>query len=195
MKVGFVGTHSTGKTATAEALQTNDNVVFVPSSARKVYASKGKLNRDADRESQILTTLARSVDVERAWAENPDKIVVSDRTPLDSLAYTKYQMDHVWPDHELDEFYWTYSEKFVKSSMEKFDLLFFFHSSSIPLIGDGVRELDDNYRIAIETMLIDMITSDPNIARKIVVAPAGTIEQRANFIYDRIVRQNASLYI
>ncbi len=187
MRIGFMGTHSTGKTATAEKLATYGDFVFVPSSARRVAASGGKVNRQADRESQILTTLARAVDLEKAYQDSPGKIILSDRTPLDSLAYTKYQADYIWDSDDLSDFYWTYSSKFVYQAMRSFDRLFFFSAASLSLIEDGLREKDDLYRQQIEKILADLIVDDEWIASKVVVVPAGTIEWRADYIYGKIV--------
>lgn len=184
MRIGFIGSHSTGKTSVAQLIDSrHDNVIYVPSASRKVLADGMPLNRQADEVSQILTTVARIVDEQIAVEENPDKITLSDRTPLDSLAYTKYQIDRVWGG--AHEFYWNYSEKFVKAAMLKYDLVFYFPVGRFALTPDGVRDLDEAYRTSIDEIVVQLL-STTKLNNDYVPMIDGSVEERAAFVEDTI---------
>lgn len=187
MRIGFIGSHSTGKTSVAEMIKKDvfvgKDFIFVPSSARKVAASGLYVNRAADRESQVLTTLARVVDEQRAYEENPDKHILSDRTPLDSLAYTRYQIEKVWPDDPSMPFFWDYNRKFVEQAMSHYDILFYFPVGAFALTRDGLREDDEKYRSDIDDIMLDLMSA-MNV--NAIDVPDGPVSHRARFVYEKI---------
>lgn len=188
MRIGFIGSHSTGKTSVA--LRVNDlmnNVLYVPSASRKVLAAGGKLNREATKESQILTTVARVVDEQSAYESNAGKIILSDRTPLDSLAYTKYSLDNIWGE---DEFYWNYSDKFVRSAMLNYDLVFYFPVGRFAITPDGVRDPDEGYRTAIDEIILELL---PNVdlLYPYIDMIDGSVAERADFVIKKIQEHGA----
>jgi predicted ATPase len=182
MRVGFIGSHSTGKTSVAKYITELDpKWTFVPSTARKVAAAGLGVNRQADHMSQILTTLSRFVDESRAHELNPDSM--SDRTPLDSLAYTKYQIDNVWIGNDLNDFYWDYSKKFVIEAMKNYDLVFYFPVDAFAMTSDGLREEDERYRSDIDGIIVELIR---DLGIKVLSVPNGTIEERSLYVLENI---------
>jgi nicotinamide riboside kinase len=186
MRIGFIGSHSTGKTSVALRLaEEHRNILYVPSASRKVLADGMPLNRQADEVSQILTTLARVVDEQSAYEENADKIILSDRTPLDSLAYTKYQIDAVWGGEH--KFYWDYSEKFVKSAMLNYDLVFYFPVGQFALTPDGVRDTDEYYRERIDEIIEDLL-GETELLNPYITMIDGSVAERTEFVKQQIRR-------
>lgn len=149
MRIGFLGSHSTGKTSVAEELTRSrllGDMAFVPSTARKIGAAGYPINQLATPLSQFLVTVSRIVD-EDTIAKGEHKYTVSDRTPLDSLAYTYWQANNVWNmDHE--DPYITYSRELVLEHMHKYDFVFFF-PVTWGLVSDGVRSDDVKYRVEV----------------------------------------------
>lgn len=184
MRIGFVGSHRVGKTSVAEYICGNDLVgedfVFIPGSTRKIQAAGFEVNDAINPVGQILTILARFVDETRAVEENPDKHTITDRTPLCSLAYTKYQIDNVWDASPEVDFYWEYSRKFVQQSMKDYDKLFYFSSGAFEI----ADQRDAQYRFEIDQLIIDMITE---FGIGVEIVPPGSVRDRAKFVYDRIV--------
>jgi predicted ATPase len=190
MRIGFTGSHSTGKTSVAKTIaDENPFWAFVPSTARKVADAGLGVNREADHLSQMITTLSRFVDESRAH-EGGFGYTVSDRTPLDSLAYTRYQMDNVWTGNELNDFYWDYSKKFVIEAMKVYDHVFYFPVGAFALTLDGLRENDESYRSDIDA-IIRALLIELNIDA--IIVPDGTVEERTDFVMGWCER--ASIYV
>lgn len=149
MRVGFMGSHSTGKTTVAEEIVKSrllPDSVFVPSTARKIAAAGYPANEQATEVSQILVTLSRIID-ENTIASGNHAYTFSDRTPLDSLAYTFWQAEHVW-QMPGDSPYLTYSRALVLDHMTKYDHIFYF-PVEWDLVDDGFRSTDIKYRMEI----------------------------------------------
>lgn len=149
MRIGFLGSHSTGKTSVADEIVKSrllGDIAFVPSTARKINSFGYSINQQATPVSQFLVTVSRIVDEDIIASGNHD-YTVSDRTPLDSLAYTHWQAKNVW-QMEKDDPYLTYSRELVLAHMKKYDFVFFF-PVTWGLVSDGVRSDDDRYRVEV----------------------------------------------
>lgn len=179
MRLGFTGSHSTGKTSVAELFaDQNRFYTFVPSTARKVAAAGLGVNRQADHLSQVITTISRFVDESRAHEEGYG-YTVSDRTPLDSLAYTLYQIKNVWGESDFNDFYWDYSKKFVMETMRSYDKIFYYPVGAFALTQDGLRENDEKYRSDIDAIIKELLIE---LDIPACVMPDGTVQERADFV-------------
>jgi hypothetical protein len=179
MKIGFCGAQGTGKTSVAEILIKDPDMIdrnwkFVPSTARVAMSEGYALNRDADELSQLLTTCSRIV----AEFNTEDDItsVFSDRTPLDSLAYTAYQFSHVW--NASSKFYWDISNGIVKKHMMEYDKLFYFPVLWAP-VADGDRDPDVGYQQSIDHYIVSFLEV---FGLKYEIIPGTTPQQRAEFV-------------
>ena len=144
MRIGFVGTHSTGKTTLLEKIKEsgilNDHE-FVTSISRKLKAQGLKINKEADEKSQLALLDAY---MQTLGSEN----FVCDRSLLDPLAYTKYQ-------NKIGKIP-TRAVKVVQNTVfdnvHLYDLLFYF-PIDFDLVEDGVRDSDKDYRKEIDKIL------------------------------------------
>jgi len=85
-KIGFVGTHSTGKTTLATRITSVSEAVLVSEVARKFDKH---LLRNCDTQIEIfLTQLSEELKLE----ESDAKLIVCDRTLIDNLAYLSFHM-------------------------------------------------------------------------------------------------------
>jgi deoxyadenosine/deoxycytidine kinase len=141
MRIGFVGPHGSGKTSLAKYLVDEvpefSKFIFVPSSARRLE-NKVPINKEATPYSQLLITASRIADEEDLSGSGRSSLLC-DRTPLDSLAYTHYQNQHVWKS-QYTEMLKT-SELLVRRAMRDYDLVVYF-PAYWPPENDGTR-LDD----------------------------------------------------
>lgn len=152
MRIGFTGAQGTGKTTLLRAVEENDmGYAVVPSTAREALKAGYKLNREADPLSQLVTTVSRV-----ALEDNLYRLhgkTIGDRTPLDSLAYTAYQMALVWPSQmHVPGYYWNISEQLVVEHMHKYDHIFYFPPYFAPK-RDGVRDGDVQYQNSIDEII------------------------------------------
>jgi GTPase SAR1 family protein len=157
MKIGFVGSQGTGKTSLAEELMRREyfkNYVFSPSSSRRLSSRLG-INQSASPFSQLAITVARVADEDRS-SNYGRKDTLSDRTPLDSMAYTRYQRTNVWPEDDVEaDICMEVSEGLVRRAMRDFDTIVYFPVYPWGISDDGVRKTDLDYQreIAVNCMM------------------------------------------
>jgi hypothetical protein len=106
MRVGFTGTHRTGKTTLIEAISAELPAYDVVDEPYRLLEDEG--HDDPDFERQLALSLA----IARTGA--PDALV--DRTPIDFVAYLRASGDDVDIDIDLDA---------VRDAMDSFDLVVF----------------------------------------------------------------------
>lgn len=176
MRIGFTGAQGTGKTTLLRAVE-NSGMGFkvVPSTARQALQAGFKVNRDADMLSQLVTTVSRCATEDSLYRQHNKTL--SDRTPLDSLAYTFYQMGKVWTE-KPNMYYWNISSGLAIEHMYKYDYVFYFPPYWAPK-QDGVRDGDVNYQTDIDQIILDL-TKDFEI--DYYVMPKGTTEERLSFL-------------
>lgn len=159
MKIGMTGAHGTGKTSMAQAMIDGPFSSFslVPSTARQIKAYGYPINREATELSQLLVPLLRMVDEAEAMTDKRNRMykqgLISDRTLIDSLAYTMYQNATVWADGALIE---NVTRRLAQMHTNTYSVLLYF-----PIywdnVDDGVRDPDEQYRREIDTNIKAML--------------------------------------
>ncbi len=138
MRIGLTGTSGTGKTTLAHKISEDYNKFLVTNVARNSPGARVKrINEKASVLNQlsILTTLA-------AWTEIPD--IVSERTPLDALAYS-YGV--------FDRDVWDMAVAITNSSMLNYDLIIYCPYYGWEIEKDPFRSDDKNYLRTIDGMI------------------------------------------
>lgn len=177
MRVGFTGAQGTGKTTLLRAVENSDlGFTVVPSTAREAVRAGFKLNRDADPLSQLVTTVSR-VALEDELYRTTHK-TIGDRTPLDSLAYTCYQMHNEWPGEKWKDYYWNISKRLVVEHMHKYDHIFYFPAYWKPK-EDGVRDGDLTYQQNIDSIICGLLDT---YGLEYHIMPRITTEERLAFL-------------
>jgi GTPase SAR1 family protein len=149
IKIGMVGAHGTGKTSMAEAMVNSPAFSLfelVPSTARQIKAHGYPINREATELSQILVPILRVIDEAEFQVNDYNRMhrqgLISDRTPLDSLAYTMHQSAHVWENGEFVE---NVMFRLTRMYMRTYTTILYF-----PIywdnVDDFVRDTDEKYR-------------------------------------------------
>jgi hypothetical protein len=176
MRIGFTGAQGTGKTTVLKRIEKSKiNLTIVPSTARAALAAGFAVNRDADPLSQLVTTVGRIAIEDRIHRESGNTI--SDRTPLDSLAYTTYQYNNEWGRRDKNEYYWQTSVDLVMEHMHKYDALFYFPVYWAPK-DDGVRDPDVEYQEEIDGIIKFYL---PTIEKPTFVMPNASTDERLRF--------------
>jgi len=183
MRVGFTGAQGTGKTTLMRAVEKSDlGFTVVPSTARAAAEAGFLVNRDADPMSQLVTTVGRVATEERLFRQNGHTI--SDRTPLDSLAYTLYQGANVWDNlPEANSYYMQISVDLVMEHMYKYDHIIYFPPLWSPK-ADGLRDTDIEYQRQIDALIRGLLDMH-NIAFRTV--PRGSTEVRLEWLTKLLV--------
>ena len=156
MSIGLCGASGTGKTTLALTYSKYAKVEYLPSLAREVYKALG-LNPSAD------YTFATRLKIQRAILETTEvqyrkssKNFISDRTPLDFLAYTLADIGRTTlGDAERTEFQSYYRDCFDLTNK-------YFHAvvlvqPSFEIVNDGIRPACSAYAEHINSLLLGLI--------------------------------------
>lgn len=181
MKIGMAGSHGTGKTTMANALVAHpgfSNLGLVPSTARQIKAYGYPINREATELSQLLVPILRMLDEHEA-SFRPDAGMISDRTLIDSLAYTMYQNMNVWDGGDLIE-HVTY--RLAQMHMGTYDYVLYFPVYwNNPV--DDVRDPDEKYRKDVDNLILSCLEL---LDIDFLTVPNITPEERAEWFASQV---------
>ncbi|WXW92588.1 thymidylate kinase [Streptomyces phage Enygma] len=160
IKIGMTGAHGTGKTSMAQAMANSPafkDFVLVPSTARQIKEYGYPINREATELSQILVPVLRMVDEWETMTSPQNTLykqgIISDRTLIDSLAYTYYQNEHVWENGALIE---NVTRRLTEMHMQSYHFVLYF-PVYWAVEEDGVRDPDEAYRERIDDYVIQAL--------------------------------------
>lgn len=183
MKIGFCGAQGTGKTSLATALVKDQWFIdrdwtFVPSTSKIAVADGYSVNREADPESQLVTTCSRIV--AEYHADTGTNSLVTDRTVLDSLAYTTYQFNEVWTPAQRSAFYYKVCYGLVEKHMAEYDKLFYFPIHWPLTVGSNdLRDADKEYQAAIDHNIMTYIDV---MDLEVEIVPKCSVGARVDYI-------------
>lgn len=163
MKIGFVGTHSTGKTSLAKALiERLPEFTLSTGASRWVKEMGFPINEDGTDQAQTLIFMRHLHNM--IQSDN----VISDRTVYDGMAYSKWTHEHGQLTDAGLEVAKNYF-KFMSASM--YDLLLYV-PIEFDVEDDGVRSIDENFRNDIDRMIFESYNHDFD------ATITGTLEER-----------------
>ena len=159
MRIGICGTQSTGKSTLVKALM-EDNAMFNSDLAEyKFFTERSKqlqsegapLNKKSTFNGQIIFAAERA-------KELMNKNMITDRTSIDVAAFTEAAPNI--SVHEKTGLTFTLLEL-----TKQYDLIIYI-PPVIPLINNGVRDIDEEYRKQIDE-LIQKLLKHPNVVDKL----------------------------
>jgi nicotinamide riboside kinase len=182
MLIAFTGAQSSGKSTLLAKMQGDklfSDWIFEAEITRGLKSKYNlSINEDGDNFTQIIT-IHSHVD---NYLKNRGKNCVFDRSCLDALVYTTYLAYTNKCDKELGY----YAEYICKKLLHQYDIIFY-TDPSIPLVNDGVRSDDVNFRNKI-IELFDFYIEQFKINN--VVKLVGTVEERYAIIKKEIENCN-----
>lgn len=175
MKIGFCGTHSTGKTTMVEALRTEPyfqpHYHFDVNVTRWVNSLGFKINEGTSEQGQEINLVKRVAHL------NSYEDMVADRTIIDVLAYSKAGNKRGTVSGKSLE----YQFEMVRANIEKYDYIFYL-PMDIEVTDDGVRAIDPEYRKEIDSLIIEYLKGF-NVDYHTVT---GSVRSRVQLIMDII---------
>jgi predicted ATPase len=147
VKIGLIGPHGAGKTTLVRDFCSEYPwITPITSASRDVHAAGWPLNQDATPLSQFLVSMARINKEQRAYETN-NRMFISDRTPLDSIAYTLVQMDDFWAGGKSSpmKYYLSVAEELAVRHTRQYDKVFFIEPLD-HIAYDGTRPTGEEYR-------------------------------------------------
>jgi nicotinamide riboside kinase len=147
MIITFTGAQSSGKSTLLSKMKEDEyfkDWSFEPEITRSLKEKYGLAINEAGNNFTQSVTINSHVD---NYLRNKDKSCVFDRCAIDALVYTTYQHYTKKIDKELCE----YAEYVCVQLMNKYDIIFY-TDPSIPLVDDGVRSVNVEFRDKIITL-------------------------------------------
>jgi nicotinamide riboside kinase len=181
--ISFSGAQSTGKSTLLNKLATvfKDSCFFIPEITRKLREQGHAINEDGDDITQraIINTHEDNMDVANVIASGlHPKNVIMDRCIWDGVIYTS------WLHHQE-----RVSQKTVDYAYETFDLLiggydliFYTDPSDVPLVDDGERSANKEFRDQIIEMFENSVFEVSRHTE--VVRLKGSVEKRMKTILE-----------
>jgi hypothetical protein len=180
VKIGFTGASGQGKTTTAERLLLYPEFIhlkYIKSTSRIAAQHGYAINEAATPLSQLLITNSRIA----AESQYKGHSYVSERTPLDSLAYTNV----VGLKAGWDDYYMSISEQIVQSYMGRYDFIFYF-PLRLEVQGDLYRSADPQFHIDVDRTICFLLQEwDIKHYTLTKVDPQERVDEIRNYLYDR----------
>lgn len=172
MRVSISGTHSTGKSTLFDGLKKDsffNECEFVAGPTRFLQQQGYPINNHADNyDSTQLMCLVYDLQV---FEDTKLKdIIVSDRCLLDTYVYTKY----LFKKGKVSEPVFLSVEKVWLAKKDSYDVFFLPSKNEVPLVADGVRSEDEDFRNEIQSLFLEII--DINGLK--IYALEGSVEER-----------------
>ena len=178
MIIAFTGAQSSGKSTLLSKMQKDKYFKSWNFEAEITRQLKEKyklsINEDGNNFTQMIT-IHSHID---NYLKNKDSDCVLDRCCLEALVYTTYLSYMKKCDEELGY----YAEYICKKLISKYDIIFY-TDPSIPLVDDGVRSVDVEFRNKV-IQLFDFYID--HFQPKNVVKLAGSVEERYKIIKKEI---------
>lgn len=176
MKLIYTGTQGTGKSTILRKTPIENKITEV---VRNLSQKGIKINRDGDAEGQqiIFDTYRSLLSQDGDW--------VSDRGLTDVLAYTIYLQSHEKDSEKrqkLTSVMMSQLKDLMKYNKEHQDVIYVYFPIEFPVVGDGVRDVDETYRADIDKLIVSLLSMSG--AHYITIT--GKVEERLNTIYNLI---------
>lgn len=186
MIISFTGAQSTGKSTLLNLCKEEfgDKFVYFPEITRQIRTECGVTINEAG--NNITQTLIVAEHIKNMLkASQRDSIL--DRCILDGLVYTLYLH---FDKKIVDEFTFALSIKIFNEFIDKVDVIFYTDPKDVPLVNDGERSVDVEFRNRI-IEIFDWVIKEYKV--KNVVKLSGTVEERMNTIKQTLKNKGINL--
>ncbi len=176
MLVGFTGAQCTGKTTLlTECKYSMDSWNFVDEVTRKVMRDGHNINLSGDDMTQLFILNEHLIN---HTISTTDKNMMLDRCILDGYVYTSCLSRRGL----VSEWITSYACNLMSVLVEKLDYIFYTQPEDVPLVPDGTRSVDIEFRQDIINRYEDLFAQDYYWMDK-VVRLSGDVEDRMDTIY------------
>lgn len=176
MLISFTGAQSSGKTTLLQLARVDPlfrKWSFVPEVTRIVKRMGFDINELGDSTTQLFILS------EHLKNHHHKTNTVLDRCIIDGLVYTRYLCDI----GRVEKWVYQYAKQLFDMLIDRVDIIFY-TSPDIPLVDDGERSVDVEFRDKI-IKIFDEVLQQPNLQHKIVRLQ-GDVNERYNLLKQTI---------
>ena len=174
MKIGLCGTMSVGKTTLVNALkEVKDFKDYKFATERSKYLNDLGIPLNTD-----STLKGQTVFLAERCAELINEKIITDRTVIDVMAFTKNAKTIDFKDKE-------YFEDYARIFVGEYDYIFYISPDGIPIEDNGVRETDEKYRDVINETILHLLRTYGHRCENVIMLK-GSTEERIEKILDSI---------
>ena len=176
MRIGFCGSMNTGKSTLVHALRDVPKLggYKFQTERSKLLQSRGiKLNNDS-------TLLGQTVFMAERASELMSENIITDRTIIDIMAFTKCADSINYVDAEAFCDY-------CNLLLGEYDYLFYIAPEErIPLVSNGVRSVDPEYIKLIDTTINYYLVKYHHKIKNLIIIEGMTAKERVQFVLEHI---------
>lgn len=157
MIICFSGAHSTGKSTLVEFFKGKEGFICLDSCTRStITAEERRVDGITDLENAQIKLLgnvtARMAEIVKLSVENPDKVILMDRSCLDFIGYSRaFAKRGLLSQNCLEQI-----EKGCKDLWKYIDVVFYL-PIEFNTVDDGIRSLDEDLRKDVDKEVLDQI--------------------------------------
>lgn len=174
MLIGFTGPQSTGKSTLLSRMSLDlhfNKCTFIKEVTRKVARRGCAINDSGDNVTQLFILN------EHLNNHFTSGCMVLDRCIVDGLVYTEYLHD----TGKVDSWVVEYARELYTMLLKRLDIILYPDPEDVPLVDDGVRSVNSDFRESIIERYDKLFASDVLFASKCVVL-SGDVDSRIKTI-------------
>lgn len=185
MLISFSGAQSTGKSTLLNILKDNNPDIFIVDEVtRKI---KRKFNMPINEDGGDLTQYMIMNDhIENVYRKTYAEHTILDRCAVDGIVYT----DWLARQGKVSKTIYDAALKVYSHLVHTYDVVFYTNPSDVPLIDDGERSADINFRNDIIEIFKGYLPDLDN-----VVVLTGTVEERLKIVKETLEKRGLDIKI
>lgn len=158
--IGLVGAHRTGKTTLARLFAERQDVAFIETKTTQVFLDLGfdpKVEYDFKTRLMIQRKILESAD---KLYRGADRIFITDRTPIDMLAYTLADVTRTTVNGELEKELKAYSDDCIELTNRHFNTLMLVQPGIKMVETEGKAPVNYGYIEHLNHLMMGIVVSE-----------------------------------
>lgn len=187
--IGLCGAHRTGKTTLAREYSQATDIPFVQTSASEVFKAMG-FDPKQDYEFKIRMLIQNQIlDASEALWRTYSGEFITDRTPIDMLAYTMADIQRENLDKDDEKIFLEYQKRCIEVTNRQFSTLTVIQPGIKLVEAEGKAPANEAYIEHINTLIVGMVNDSRIKCSKFIMSRATTDLTRRMTVVDELLNR------